>query len=144
MKAGITHLAAALSAAALTLAITQLRAPAMDKTSAFRLKEPALISTPLGQPYYLLPSETVLYHQYALEEGPEIYALQMMVNGRLSMERLAPDESAPPLQLFAVETDDLKGLLADYPLSKEDLIRILKARQVTREELEQMVLEWVD
>lgn len=144
MKAPFKHLAAAMAGVALTLVINHLRAPDMDKTFAFRLKEPALISSQIDQRRYLMPAGTVVYHQYSLEEGPGVYALEVMFDGQLSMERLAADERGYPLGLFAIDTSDVKALLADYPLSKADLVRILKARQVTREELEQMVLEWVD
>jgi len=35
-------------------------------------------------------------------------------------------------------------LLANTPVSKADLVRILKARKMTREELAQIVREWQD
>lgn len=116
----------------------------MDKEFAFRLKEPALIATQSGQQRYLLPASTVVYHQTGFAEGHSLYAIEVMFGGGLQLERLKQGEFAEPLWLYNVETEDVKKLINEYPLSKEDLISILKARQITREELEQIVLEWVD
>jgi len=141
MKVAITHLAAAMAGVAMTLAISHSRPPYVDKTFAFRLKEPALIASPRGQQRYLMPAGTVVYHQYSLEEGPGIYVIEAMFDGQLSMERLARIERGDPLKLFALESRDITELLGDYPLSKEDLARILHARRITRAELEQMRLK---
>ncbi len=116
----------------------------MNKEFAFRLKEPALIATPSGLDRYLLPANTVVFFQAGLDEGPGLYAIQVMFGGGLQLERLKQGESAERLWLDSVEIEDVKKLLNDYPLSKDDLVSILKARKITREELEQIVLEWID
>jgi hypothetical protein len=36
----------------------------------------------------------------------------------------------------------VKALMADAPISKADLVRILKARDINREELVQILREW--
>lgn len=144
MKKVFPYLAAALAGAAMTAAITYQGAKEMDKEFAFRLKEPALIATQSGQQHYLLPADTVLFHQTSFAEGHSLYAIEVMLSGPLQHERLKQGEFAEPLLLYNVETEDVKKLLNEYPLSKEDLVSILKARQITREELEQIVLEWAD
>ncbi|MBX9756375.1 MAG: hypothetical protein K2X80_16575 [Pseudomonadaceae bacterium] len=144
MKKAFLYLAATLAGAAITAAIAYQGAIEMDKEFAFRLKEPALIASPSGQQRYLLPASTVVYHQAGFAEGHSLYAIEVMFDGQLQLERLKQGESAEPLWLYNVETEDVKKLLNEYPLSKEDLVSILKARKITREELEQIVLDWAD
>lgn len=144
MRKIFPYLVATLAGAAITAAITYQGAKEMDKEFAFRLKEPALIATQSGQERYLLPADTVLFHQASFAEGHSLYAIEVMLDGQLQRERLKQGEFAEPLWLYNVATEDVKKLLNEYPLSKEDLVSILKARQITREELEQIVLEWVD
>jgi hypothetical protein len=144
MKKLLSHLATTLGGAAVAAAFIYQGTETMDKQFAFRLKEPALIATPSGQQRYLLPSNTVAYHQTSFAEGHSLYAIEVMFDGQLQLEGLKANEQAEPLWLYNVETEDVKKLLNDYPLSKGDLASILKARGVTRDELEQMVLDWVD
>jgi len=144
MKKFFLYMALLLAGAVAGMALTHQRETIMDKRFAFRLKEPLLISTGSQQPYYLLPANTVLYHQESFAEGHARYAIEVIYQANFDGERLKEGEFADPLSLFSMEPEDAGKLLKDYPLSKDDLVRILKARQVTRAELEQMVLEWVD
>lgn len=135
---------AALLGALIAVTLVYQERGEVDKNFAFHLSEPALIATPLGQQHYLLPSGTTVYHQASSAEGHGLYAIEVMFDGQLKLQPVKPGESTEPLWLYNVEADDVKKLLEAYPLSKSDLSSILKARGVTREELEQMVLDWVD
>lgn len=126
------------------VAITYQGEPVMDKEFAFKLKEPLLIATSSEKQNYLLPANTVLFHQQSFAEGHSLYAIEVLYKGKFSSEPLSKDTFAEPLWLYNMETEDVGTLLKNYPLSKEDLVRILKARQVTREDLEQIILEWAD
>jgi hypothetical protein len=144
MNKFVSHLTAASLGAVIAAALTYQGKNEMDKNFAFHLSEPALIATPSGQQHYLLPSGTTVYHQASSAEGHGLYAIEVMFDGQLKLQPVKPGESTEPLWLYNVEADDVKKLLEAYPLSKSDLASILKARGVTREELEQMVLDWVD
>jgi hypothetical protein len=144
MKNLLSHLATALVGATIAAVFIYQGTNTMDKKFAFRLTEPALISTPSGQQHYLLPSDTAVYHQASFPEGHSLYAIEVMFDGQLQLQQLQPSDAAEPLWLYNLETADVKKLLSNYPLSKTDLASILKARGVTREELEQIVLDWVD
>lgn len=138
----LPYAACALIFALLGAAATYLGVSKMDKSYAFRLKEPMLIATSGETPHYLLPANTVLYHQESFSEGHSLFTLEVMFKGKLEADRLAAGDIAEPLWLYSAETEDVGKLLKDYPLSKADLVRILKARQVTREELEQIIVDW--
>jgi hypothetical protein len=144
MKGFFSHLATALLGATIVAALTYLGTNTMDKKFAFQLTEPALIATQSGQQHYLLPSGTTVYHQASFAEGHSLYTIEVMFDGQLRLKALQPGDSAEPLWLYNLEATDVKKLLSEYPLNKADLSDILKARGVTRDELEQMVMDWVD
>ncbi len=120
------------------------RKPTMDKAFGFRLKEPMLISTDNNKPYYLIPANTILYHQRGFDEGHQLYTIEVLIKGNIEADRLKPSEAGEPIWLYPIEPDDLSKLQREYPVSKDDLIRILKARRVTKEDLAQIVRDWKD
>lgn len=116
----------------------------MDKSKPYRLKEPMLIATDQDVPYYMVPANTVLYHQKGFEEGHQLYVVEVLIKGDFAADRLAENASVEKTWLFSMNADEVSKVLNEYPLSKDDLVRILKARRMTREDLAQIVREWKD
>lgn len=114
----------------------------MDTNPAYRLKEPMLISASKGEPYYMIPANTILHYQRGFAEGHQLYTIEVFAKGELTAERVSKDTPVESTWLYRIEAEDVEKILHDYPLSKDDLIRVLKARKMTRDELAQIVREW--
>ena len=114
----------------------------MDNKNSYRLKEPMLISSSDGEPYYMIPRNTVLQYQKGFAEGHQLYTIEVFFKGALPAEQLSSNATAESTWLYQLDADDVSKVLHQYPLSKEDLVQILKARKMTRDDLAQIVREW--
>lgn len=114
----------------------------MTTKTAYTTKEPLLIAG--EQNYYsVLPAGTVIYYDRAWPEGHQTYHVYFHFKGDL---KAAPADASmiSPLWLRTVDPEELPKLLHDYPVSKDELVAILKARKITKAELVQIVREWPD
>jgi hypothetical protein len=116
----------------------------MSTDTAFRLKEPMLISSNRGESYYMIPANTVLHFQRGFSEGHQLYSVEVLVKGELSADRINKDTPTESTWLYRIDADEVAKIMNTYPISKDDLIRILRARKVTRDELAQIVRDWKD
>jgi len=117
---------------------------AMENKTLYRLNEPMLISSNNGEPYYMIPANTVLRFQNGFAEGHQLYTIQVFSKGKLPATQISAETPIESSWLYPIEADDVSTILHQYPLSKDDLIRILKARKMTRDELAQIVRDWKD
>jgi hypothetical protein len=117
---------------------------AMENKTLYRLDEPMLISSSKGEPYYMIPANTVLRFQQGFSEGHQLYTIQVFSKGKLPATQISAETSVESSWLYPIDADDVSKIMHQYPLSKDDLIRILKARKMTRDELAQIVRDWKD
>ena len=110
----------------------------------YRLDEPMLISSTNGEPYYMIPPNTVLRFQRGFSEGHQLYTIHVFSKGKLPATQISAGTPVESNWLYPIDADDVANILHQYPLSKDDLIRILKARKMTRDELAQIVRDWTD
>lgn len=115
----------------------------MASKPVYRLKEPMLIATPKGAPYYMIPSGTALHFQQGFDEGHQLYTIDVFAMGKLPADQISEKE-VESTWLDPIDADDVSMILQQYPLTKDDLVRILKARKMTRDDLAQIVREWKD
>lgn len=115
----------------------------MNDKPIYRLKEPMLIATLKGEPYYMIPTGTVLRFQEGFAEGHQLYTIDVLAKGKLPVERI-PEKDIEASWLDPIDADDVSRILQQYPLSKDDLVRILRGRKMTRDDLAQIVREWKD
>ncbi len=110
-----------------------------------RSKEPLLISTDREHTQYMLPPGTVFRYIDSMAEGPELFTIDVMVNGRFEAEKLEPGTKAEKLSVWIIDDREyIKRLINNYPMSKDDIVKLLKARKITRDELAQIVRDWRD
>lgn len=114
----------------------------MSSKSAYRLKEPMLISTDKNAPYYMIPAGTVLHFERAFDEGHQLYSMEVFVDGGLPAEKVADPSRSDATWIYPISADGVEKILSNYPLTKDDLVRILKARKITRDELAEIVRNW--
>jgi hypothetical protein len=141
--------ASALVSAALLLLIVGLLGPSFFKkmTTArpsYQLKETMLISISTGEPFYMIPKNTVLRFQKGYAEGHQLYTIEVFFKGKLPADELPPQAPTESTWLYQLDADDIPKVRQQYPLSKEDLVRIMKAQKITRDDLTQMAREWKD
>lgn len=119
--------------------------PAMSKTTYLKLQEPLLLeSEGKAQDFHVLPAGTALYIDRSFPEGFTRYIAYINIKGDFAAEKIVSDKTnlVDPIWAHPVQRDDLPFLMGNTPVTKNDLVRILKARKMTREELAQIVREW--
>lgn len=113
----------------------------MTSKTAFMIEEPLLIEGDQQKNYSLLPAGSVLYLDKSWPEGHETFHVYFHFKGSFKATPADP-KTISPLWLRTVEREELPKLLNEYPLSKEDLMALLQARNVTKAELTQILREW--
>lgn len=124
--------------------------PIMKKTTYLVTQEPLLLEVhePDRQQrdFHMLPAGTPMYHEYSFPEGHTTYRVYVNIKGSFASKEVVSDKPnlIDPIWAYPVSPEDLPRLIANTPVSKEELVRILKARKMTREDLAQIVREWRD
>jgi hypothetical protein len=117
----------------------------MAGTHYLKTTEPLLLNTE-GEPkyYHLLPAGTALYKDVTFPEGHTRYIAYINIKGAFGNEPVDSPKTnlVDPIWAYTIKPDEVKALMADAPISKADLVRILKARDINREELVQILREW--
>lgn len=117
----------------------------MSNTEYLKLSEPLLLNADGEAKYFhMLPVGTPMYKDYSFPEGHTRYIVYVNIKGEFQAERIISDKKnlIDPIWGETVKREDLKQLMAETPISKNDLVRILKARKITREELAQILRDW--
>jgi hypothetical protein len=119
----------------------------MPQTTYFKLEEPLLIeSEGEDRNFHVLPAGTPLYKDKSFPEGHTRYIVYVNIKGGPALGKIESDKAQliDPIWGYPVQPEDIPALVAQTPVSKDELVRILKARKMTREELAQIVREWRD
>lgn len=92
---------------------------------------------------YLLPAGTSLYYDQAFPEGFVRYMVYVNVEGVL-LESKETNEKfwLDPLTAYPVSKDDLKKLLDSYPLTKSELASVLKSGSISKQEIRDLLEEY--
>lgn len=114
----------------------------MNNDVLYRLNVPMLISTSGGEPYYMVPPNTVLRFKQGFAEGHQRYTIDVFAKGALPADKIPAGSTVESTWLYPIGADDVSKILHQYPLSKDDLKRILKANNMSRDDLAQIVREW--
>jgi len=117
------------------------------KTQYLKTMEPLLLNAGGETQYFhLLPSGTPLFKDHSFPEGHTTYVAYINIKGAFAAETLETDKVnfSAPIWARTVQKEEVSKLMSDVPVSKDDLVRIMKARKMTREELAQIVRDWKD
>lgn len=117
----------------------------MAGTHYLKTTEPLLLNTEGEAKYYhLLPAGTALYKDATFPEGHTRYIAYINIKGAFGSESIDSPKTnlVEPIWAYTIKPEEVKTLMADTPISKDDLVKILKARNITREELVQILREW--
>jgi len=92
---------------------------------------------------YVLPAGTSLYYDQAFPEGFVRYKVYFNVEGtRLESSEATDKFWLDPLSAFPPNQEDVKKLLADYPLTKNELAAILKSGHLSKDEIRELLQEF--
>jgi hypothetical protein len=103
--------------------------PMMSKTTYLKLTEPLLLeSEGKAQDFHVLPAGTALYKDYDFPEGFTRYRIYINIKAEFAAQEIVSDKPnlIDPIWGHPVRRADLPFLLANTPVTKDDLVRILK------------------
>lgn len=93
--------------------------------------------------FHLLPKGTTLYFDKAFPEGFTRYKVYINIDRLpLKLQELADPTEIIPIEAFSPDKEILRKLLQDYPLTKNDLIAILKSGKISKEEIHDLLNEY--
>ncbi|MFJ2688215.1 hypothetical protein ACIOYV_31320 [Pseudomonas sp. NPDC087342] len=110
-----------------------------------KTKEPLLLEGPNGDEHdYVLPVGTTLYHDKSYPEGFDRYLVYLNHKGVIAHEvvPMKPEYGGAlidPLWLSNIDADTLKDLFKRFPLSKEDVAAAIKANEITKDDLADII-----
>ncbi|NKF29548.1 MULTISPECIES: hypothetical protein [unclassified Pseudomonas] len=110
-----------------------------------KTKEPLLIEGQDGDDnYYVLPMGTTLYHDKSFPEGHDRYVVYLNHKGAIAHEEvpMKPEYGGSfidPLWLANIDADTLKDIFKRFPLSKKDISAALKANEITKDDLADII-----
>ncbi|UZE12726.1 hypothetical protein [Pseudomonas sp. B21-053] len=110
-----------------------------------KTKEPLLLEGPNGDEHdYVLPVGTTLYHDKSYPEGFDRYLVYLNHKGVIAHEEvpMKPEYGGAlidPLWLSNIDAETLKDLFKRFPLSKEDVAAAIKANEITKDDLADII-----
>jgi len=112
--------------------------------------EPLLIEGPNGgESYYVLPLGTTLYHDRSFPEGHDRYLVYLNHKGAIAHEAVPtkPEYGGSfinPLWLANVDADTLREIFKRFPLSKKDVAAAIKANEITKDDVADIIRSMPD
>lgn len=130
--------------ATLILSILFLWSP-QKMTKVHKLESPLLLSSDSpSKNMHMLPKGTVLYFDRSYPEGFTRYKVYINIDRMpLALTEQTDPTSIDPIDATAPDKESLKKLLKDYPLTKEDLIAILKSSAMPKEEIKEILTDFL-
>jgi hypothetical protein len=123
--------------------ISEVRLIRANGGKSFAIEEPLLIEGEKKNSYSVLPAGSVLYLDKSWPEGHETYHVYFHFKGDFKATPVDSDVIAP-LWLRTVDSSELGKLVNDYPISRGELADLLKAKRITKQDLAQILHDWVD
>ena len=114
-------------------------------TKVHTLKQPLLVSSnTTGKVLHLLPSGTTLYFDKSFPEGFTRYKIYVNVDRMpLLLHELTDPSEIDPLEARAFDGPTLAQALRDYPLTREELAAILQSPQLTKQDVQEVLNEYL-
>ncbi len=124
-----------------------MRTHSMDMV---KIREPLLIAGRSGdENYYVLPRGTTLYYDQSYPEGFSRYMVYFNHQGIIAGDEvpMKPEYGGTlidPLWLTNVDADTLKEIFKRFPLSKKDIAEAIKANEITKDDLADIIRSMPD
>lgn len=110
------------------------------------LKQPLIVSSNNAEKVlHLLPVGATLYFDKSFPEGFTRYRIYVNVDRMpLALRELADPNEIDPLEARAFDKPGLAQALRDYPLTREELAAILHSPQLTRQDVQEVLKEYLE
>ncbi len=95
------------------------------------------------QEYSILPPKVTLNPQQSFDEGFSRYALKVKVERGFNHNKRS-DGMIHPIWLSSASDVDIESLILYHPISKSDLLAIIKNSGITRSQLIDILRKWDD
>jgi hypothetical protein len=124
-----------------------IRSRSMDMV---KTREPLMIAgRGDDENYYVLPRGTTLYYDQSYPEGFSRYMVYFNHQGVIAGEEvpMKPEYGGTlidPLWLTNVDADTLKEIFKRFPLSKKDVAEAIKANEITKDDLADIIRSMPD
>jgi hypothetical protein len=115
-------------------------------TKVHTLKQPLILSsnTP-GKVLHILPVGATLYLDKSFPEGFTRYKIYINIDRMpLALRELADPSEIDPLEARAFDKPTLSQALRDYPLTREELAAILQSPQLTKQDVQEVLKEYLE
>jgi hypothetical protein len=123
--------------------ISEVRLIRANGRKSFAIEEPLLIEGEKQNSYSVLPAGSVLYLDKSWPEGHDTYHVYFHFKGDFKATPVDSDVIVP-VWLRSVDSSELGKLVSDYPISRGELAALLKAKRITKQDLAQILHDWVD
>lgn len=114
-------------------------------TKIHKLEFPLLIESEVESgSFHILPKGTTLYFDQSYPEGFSRYKVYINIDRMpLKLEPLNDPTAIIPIEARAPDSESLKKLLRDYPLTKEDLVSILNSQKLSKEQIREILEDYL-
>ena len=114
-------------------------------TKVHTLKQPLIIaSNDAGKVLHILPAGATLYFDKSFPEGFTRYKIFVNVDRMpLALQEQADPNEIDPLEARAFDKPTLAQALRNYPLTREELAAILQSPQLTRQDVQEVLKEYL-
>lgn len=110
-------------------------------TKIHKLEYPLILSSEsASKNTHMLPKGTVLYFDKSYPEGFTRYKIYINIDRMpLKLDDLSDPTEIDPIDAVAPSKEDLLKLLRDYPLTKSDLESILNSKRISKDEIREIL-----
>lgn len=114
----------------------------MSKNRTVITEEPLLIVSQKDQKTYsILPTGSILTHEQSSAEGYQTYKLYINIDSDFKSQEYT---GKTPAAIWArtIDKTEIMKFMQDYPLSLDELRRVIKAQKLSREDYIQILRDW--
>ena len=114
-------------------------------TKVHTLKQPLLVSSNQpGKTLHMLPAGTTLYFDKSFPEGFTRYKVYVNIDRMpLALRDLNDSTEIDPIEARALDKEDLRRALRDYPLTRQELASILQSPHLTKDEVKEVLNQYL-
>lgn len=105
-----------------------------------------LSSSEVHSTYTLLPAGTTLYFDKAMPEGFTRYKVYINLEKSLNDLKLSPLKDPTlidPIWADALQKEDLKRIIATYPITRSELSRMLNSPYLSKSDIEEVLKDHI-
>lgn len=131
---------------ALCLSLTLFLWNSAKATKIHKLKSPLILTSESPtRNLHLLPAGTTLYFDKSFPEGFTRYRVYINIDRMpLPLTDLTDPTEIDPIEARAIDKAELDTAQRDYPLTRQDLEKIINSSQLSREQIKEVLANFIE